>query len=437
MIAPLRAPAVPAVVLGLALHLVGGSVLAVAARGEETAFSDSEKKRILRHTPLLPLPPDPTNRWAEDQRAIRLGHRLFFDPRLSGAGDLSCASCHDPALGFADGQRLARGREVATRHTPSLWNVAHHRFFFWDGRADSLWAQALFPIEEPVEMDGSRVAIARLVATDPELRRDYGELFGDPPGGDLVGRLPETARPLPGHPGHEDQKAWEAMAPGDRQAVTGVLVNVAKALAAYERRLLSGGSPFDRFARGLASGQAEGLAALSPAAQRGLRLFVGEGGCRVCHSGPFFSDGDFHDVGLPLDEGETSPDPGRLAGLRQLLDSPYNAAGPWSDAPLGAAARRLEFLAPRSESYAAIKTPGLRNVALSAPYMHRGQMATLEDVVRFYSTRENARPAGHHGRESILQPLDLTEEQISDLVAFLESLTGEGPDPALLRKPGE
>ena len=155
-------------------------------------LSDGMRRALLRHSPLPPPPPDPTNRHADDPAAAHLGRFLFFDERLSGSGTVSCATCHDARRGFTDGLTLAEGVGTGRRHTPTLWNVAHHRWLTWDGRADSLWMQALDPIEDPVEMGGNRADVARLVLEDEALRAAYTDVFGALPDG-----LEEAASSLP------------------------------------------------------------------------------------------------------------------------------------------------------------------------------------------------------------------------------------------------
>jgi len=397
-------------------------------------FTEREIKRILKHWPLPPLPADPTNRWADDERAARFGQALFFDTRLSRNKDLSCASCHDPARGFGDGLSVAEGLGVGTRNSPPLWNLAYQRWFFWDGRADSMWAQAVQPIETEVELGGNRTALARTIADDDRLAAAYEDLFGElPPLADRE-RFPADARPVADDPGHPEQVAWASMTEADREAVTRVLVNAVKAIAAYERKLVSRDSPFDRFARGLAEDDPKLRAALSPSAQRGLKLFVTTAGCRQCHTGPNFTDDEFHDLGLAPREGGLRSDPGRHGGLERLLADELRASERFSDAPQGSAARELEFLARTQDTWGQFKTPSLRNVALTAPYSHDGAFERLEDVLRFYSTLEGSAPAGHHG-ERVLQPLDLSEREMADLVAFLASLTGDALDPELLAPP--
>jgi cytochrome c peroxidase len=418
--------------------VVIGCGACIAARGEPPVpaiqFSDAERIRILQHSPLPPAPADPTNRVADDPAAARLGQHLFFDPRLSGNGQVSCATCHDPARAFTDGRPIAVGLEEARRNTPSIWNAAHQRWLFWDGRADSLWAQALSPIEDDKEMRGSRLRVARLVHEDPLLRELYAAVFGPLPGLLQVPGLPDDAKPIPASPQDARHAAWMAISEADRDAVNQVWADVGKAIAAYERRLIAGRAPFDIFAEGLREGDATKLEALSPAAQRGLRLFIGRANCRLCHSGPNFSDGEFHNIGMPDRRGGIGRDSGRYAGLEHLAADPFNAAGPYSDHRSGEAAERTRATIRPPETWGQFKTPSLRNVTLTAPYMHQGQMTSLREVLSFYSTLEDAVQAGHH-RESILVPLNLSEEETSDLIAFLESLADTTGPQELLRAP--
>jgi cytochrome c peroxidase len=378
------------------------AAMAAAAPGGRAGLTPEEVRRALQHSPLPPPPRDTSNARSEDAAAARLGQFLFFEKRLSGDGRFSCATCHDPARAFTDGRVLSAGVGAGRRHTPALWNVAYNRWFFWDGRADSLWSQALKPLESKDEMAGTRDAVYRLFRDDGRLRAAYEAIFGP---------LPEKA---------------------DRAAVNRVFVSVGKALAAYQRRIVSRNAPFDAFAEGLRSGDEARLAALSEPARRGLALFVGRGQCRTCHVGPNFTDGEFHDIGVPEGPG-LQPDPGRAEGITTLLADEFQAGGLFSDDTQSEAARSTAFLDRHSVARGQVKTPSLRHVALTAPYMHQGQMATLRDVIRYYSTLEGRRPPGPHD-EKILAPLHLTEAEIDDLVAFLESLTGE-PLPAELLHP--
>ncbi len=360
-------------------------------------------QRILRHGPLGPPEPDPTNRVANSPEAAHLGQRLFYDPRLSLDGFHSCASCHMPTRAFADGLDLPSPPGSSERHSPTVLNVAHQRWFFWDGRSDSLWSQALAVIENPKELGVGRPGLARLVTRDALYRTEYRAAFGEDPSD---------------APEHEDRTA----------------VNAAKAIAAYETQLESGDSAFDRFAEALAAKDHE-LAATYPAdALRGLLLFVGRGNCRSCHAGPNFSDGEFHSIGIPPRGGGKLSDPGRMRGIERLRADPFRGSGPWSDAPTSERALEVDALVQSSEQWGQVRTPSLRNVARTAPYMSQGQMATLRDILQYYSTLEGAVAAGHHG-EQVLKPLALSPEEISDLEAFLVSLDGRDPPPERIWAP--
>lgn len=400
---------------------------------EVVEFTEDEIAVIVQHR-LPPLPGDPTNRYADDPAAAHFGQYLFFDPRLSENGAVSCATCHDPAKGFTDGKRVADAIGTLRRNTMSLWNVGYERWFFWDGRADTLWAQALIPIEHPDEMGGDRMAIAHLIAGDPHLRHAYEQTFGSMPQLTDESRFPKHARPVSSGSAHPHQRAWDEMTPVDRDSVNRVFVNVGKAIAAYERRLVSRDSPFDRFVEGLVAGDRAAQDALSSAAKRGLKMFVGDANCRLCHSGPTFSDHGFHNNGLPGLAGGMPTDPGRFDALRSIVVGEFSSNGPYSDAREGETADRLRYLTRTPELWGAFKTPTLRNVARTGPYMHAGQMSSLREVVEFYSTLEGQVRVGHH-QEVILQPLRLTEQEADDLLAFLEALTGRLSDEALVRQP--
>jgi cytochrome c peroxidase len=376
--------------------LLAAAALALAQ--SPVRFDAKETAKILAHSPLGAPPPDPTNAHADDPAAAQLGRFLFFDKRLSSNGEIACANCHVPERAFADGLPLSRGLGTAKRHAPTLLNVAFQRWFFWDGRADSPWAQVQGPIESPLEMGGDRQRLAKLVKEDPELRAAFTGVFG----------------PLPG-------------------AADGILAQAGKAIEAYERRLVSADSAFDRFADALRKGDAAGQAAYPEAAKRGLALFVGKANCRLCHAGPLFSDGEFHNIGVPTLDRTPPRDEGRLAGVDEVRRDPFNAAGAFSDDPKGERAGELGRLSKTSDLWGEFRTPTLRNVARTAPYMHQGQFATLRDVLHYYSTLEGTVPAGHHG-EQVIRPLHLADGEIDDLIAFLETLDG-AEVPAELRSP--
>ncbi len=410
---------------------LGAATAGVAMQATPTQFAERDLKRIATLSPLPPAPANPTNAFADDERAAEFGRRLFFDARFSANGAVSCATCHDPRLGFADGKQVAETLGRSDRHTPSLWNVAYQRWFFWDGRADSLWAQAVQPLENELEMGGDRAALARELAGDVELKRGYEALFGALPD---TSRWPEHAKPMPDRPTDPRHVAWRTMDADAQRAASRVAANFGKALEAYERKLVRRTSPFDRFAKALAEQDPAASELLEPAAQRGLALFLGKGNCRSCHGGPNFSDGEFHNIGVPPLAGGKPTDAARFEGARAVLEDPFNARSEFSDAREGAQALKLETLERNPQSFGEFRTPSLRNVALAPPFMHQGQFATLRDVLHFYSTLEGATQVGHH-QEQTLQPLKLSAAEIDELVAFLEALTGDPPDERWVSAP--
>ena len=352
--------------------------------------------RVARNPPLPPVPPDPTNRWADDAAAAHLGHLLFFDVGLSATQTVNCATCHAPAYGFSDRRALAVGVGTGTRHSMTVLNAAHQRWFTWDGRADTLWSQATQPFESPAEMATPRATVLAHVLEDPELLEAWTRAFGGPP------------------------------AVATRNEVDASFAQLGKAIAAYERRLVTGPSAYDRWWTRRAAGDPRADEELTDDQRRGLALFFGKANCFQCHHGPNFSDGEFHMLGLPEPDGGPPRDPGRYAVIDRVRTDPMNAAGPHSDDPRGPIAQVSASLARSPDRWGEFRTPSLRNVAETPPYMHAGQFASLEDVVRFYSTLEGAVALDHH-RESVLVRLDLTARERRDLVAFLGALTGTAP----------
>lgn len=413
--------------LTIAASLIAAFVLASASSvGAESAavhFSDVQLRRILRMSPLPDLPVDPSNAVGDDPRTADFGEQLFFDPRLSASGEMSCATCHDPEKGWSNGVATSNPEDLFPKNVPSLWNSAYSRWYFWDGRADSGWSQALGPLEGESEMAGNRLQLIHLLRGDRDLSLAYAEVFGALPDGlDDRERFPRQARPMPKDMDHPLHEAWASMTDQDRHTANLIFSNVGKAIAAFERRIIARDTPFDRFVAGLRRDGATALRELSESAQRGLKLFIGRADCKLCHSGPLLSDGEFHDVGIALGS-NMRVDPGRHHGVLKLLRSPFTRMGRYADAATPSAP--VAFLEQRGHQLGQFKTPSLRNVALTAPYMHDGRFETLTEVIRFYSTREGARPLGHP--TTLLQPLGLTEQDVEDLVAFLESLTVSTP----------
>ena len=348
---------------------------------------------ILRSLSPATLVFDSTNSLEQNKTAAKIGQMVFFDKRFSSNKKVSCSTCHDPKKYFTDGKQVAVGTGQTTRNTPTVLNAAHQRWFFWDGRSDTLWGQPIQTMEHPNEMNMSREDALAIISNDNNLSSLWIKTFGLMEKGDI-----------------------------NKNAA-----NLAKSIAAYITKLEASHAPFDDFVSGNKN-------AISSSAKRGLKYFITEGGCLRCHFTPWFSDGAFHSVGIaPLDGGPLT-DGGRAGAIDKLKESPFNASGKHSDDPNGIRATISKHIAKRNEDWGSFRTPSLRNVAETAPFMHAGQLATLEDVLKHYSTLENFVSADHH-RETIFEPLNLTSQQTIDLIAFLESLTAPLPEASLLKAP--
>ncbi|MBL0391465.1 cytochrome-c peroxidase [Ramlibacter monticola] len=378
-----------------------------------------------------PRPADPSNAYEQRAEAAALGRALFTDKRLSRNGEVACASCHAADKQFQDGRQFGEGLGQGKRRTMPVMGAAHAPFLFWDGRKDSLWSQALGPFEDAAEHGGNRVRLARLVQA--HYGDSYQAVFGPMP---ALGKLPDDASPA----GTDAERAaWATMTQGSREAVNRVFANMGKAIAAFERKVSYGESRFDRYAEATAAGDARGQEVLSPREVRGLRLFLGKGQCATCHNGPLLTDHAFHNTGVPP-IARAVPDRGRADGVRKLLQDEFNCLGPYSDARPEQCGE-LQFLATDDPGQlAAFRTPGLRNVAERAPYMHAGQFSTLEQVVQHYATSpkavtghsELAQPGERHADR---QAIRLSAADIQDLAAFLRTLTGPVVQAGPVREP--
>jgi len=417
---------IPIITLVIALfHLPMSWATTQISESETLVLTSEEVRKVLKLSPLEPLRAvDPTNRNHGQSAAIDLGKRLFFETRLSKSGRYSCASCHIPARGWADGTPLTTLEVTLPRHTPSLWNVAFNRWFYWDGRADSLWAQALGPIESPIEMANDRTSVVRLLLEDDTLRPQYVRLFGQFPKSVSPDQLPKSAMPGPSDSVDPPHAAWSRLSARKRQDINRVFSNVGKAIAAFESTIISSNSPFDRFAEGLRTANARKRAVLSDSALRGLKLFVGEAKCAVCHSGPTFSDLEFHNVLLPSDMDALDDDRGRYDGIPKLRTAAFNSQSVYNDAAPGEYSDWVSYIRRTVENRRQFKTPTLRNVATTAPYMHTGQFGTLTEAIDHCGSMDESIDAIQHS-EVVLSPVELTRTDIRDIVAFLESLTDE------------
>jgi cytochrome c peroxidase len=314
-------------------------------------------------------------------------------------------------MNFQDGKPLSEGVGTTNRRAMPLAGSAYSPWFFWDGRKDSQWAQALGPLESAVEHGGNRTQYAHLI--EQQYKADYEAIFGPLPD---LSTLPANAGPV------EDagaRAAWEAMSEQNRQAVSRVYANIGKAIAAYERGIMPAPARFDTYVAAVINGDNEAMeATLAPDEVAGLRLFIGKANCTQCHNGPLLTDNHFHNTGIPAVAG-LPDDRGRALGAPQVLADEFNCLSPYSDAGADDCAELRFMVAEGHELERQFKPPSLRNVAGRAPYMHAGQFDSLEAVVEHYNTAPAA-PAGH----SEIEPLNLSALELNQLVAFLQTLSG-------------
>jgi len=367
------------------------TLLANRGVGLTTKLTWSEEERAILETLWLrnlpPLPESPSNHVADNPEAATLGHRLFFDTRLSKNYSVACATCHQPQRLFTDGLTLAQGQQIGTRNTQSIVGAAYSPWYFWDGRKDSLWSQALAPLENKLEHGGNRYRYATLLSLDNKYRDLYEKIFGEFP----------------------DIK--------DDQTITEVFVNMGKSLAAYQRLLIPGESRFDRYIEQVVVGtEFPSEATLNAQEVEGLRLFIGKAQCTNCHNGPLLSNFSFHNTGIFPLRGST-PDLGRIEGAQLAKEDPFNCLGEFSD-DVKHRCDELIYMKEDDDLIGAQKTPSLRAINGTEPYMHAGQFNSLSEVLQHYNTAEGAL-IGHNEAK----PLNLNQTQLQALEAFLKSLS--------------
>lgn len=394
---------------------LAGLLLLVACGREEGDWSPREL-RIIQSFQRENLPPNTnaSNRFANNQQAAEFGEQLFFDKRLSLDATLSCASCHQPERAFTDGLPKAKGIHETGRNTQSIIGSAYQSWFYWDGRKDSLWAQALVPFEAANEMASNRIQILRLIGKDENYRRQYQALFGPFPSIIFQKQLPDNAGPW----GDTiTRNNWFRIPPSTQHVINKAYANVGKSVAAYMRSLPIPETRFDRYIKVLLSrGESEANEILSLDEQAGLKLFIDHNKthCLRCHNGPLLSNSDFHNIGTGTFEGKDL-DFGRYLGILALQRDEFNCLGKYSDAK-PEACQNLRFLPSKlhEELKGAFKTPSLRNLNKTGPYFHDGRFQSLEEVLRHYLTKPTT--------DSELPHIVLTEEEQQALLAFIGTL---------------
>ncbi len=398
--------------LGIALAQLDGHARPDFPEAKTTDGFTANELDLIRDMGLPGAPPaDPTNAYADVPAAAALGKKLFFDAALSPSGRISCATCHDARKGLSDGLPQSEGIATTDRNSPGIALASHARWQFWDGRADTLWMQALGPFENTKEFASSRLFVAHEIQR--RYATEYSAVFARYPMPDMsdAARFPPSG--TPGSP------SWDAMRAEDRAAVTRVFVDVGKAIAAFERTFRATPNALDKYAGGDHS-------AFTPEQKRGLKVFLTTG-CVQCHHGPRLTDDAFHVLRFPTGARGGIADLGRAAGVPLLLASEFTAGKEWSDAPASARSF-LGMELPVQTTVGAFKTPTLRALPASGPYGHGGTFFTLADVTKHYG--------GRGLRENDTRAVGATEAWVPEfdanaareLVPFLETLTGEVED---------
>jgi cytochrome c peroxidase len=397
-------------------------------------WSPEETALACAMSPLPALPASPTNGFADDDAAATLGQKFYFEQAWSGPllednalgtagteGLVSCRVCHDTET-FASVDPLGVGTGLHPRHAPGSVNAAFYdeAGFTWRGRFDVMWALPRAVFEAGPIYNSSRLRVAHVVFE--KYQAEYDAVFAATPLPDLgdQGRFPPEGKPKAN--AEAPDGPWEGMTAEDQEAVNVIVANVGKALEAYQRRLVSADSPFDRYVAGEDD-------AMSEAAARGFQLFVGKAACVQCHSGPFFTDLTYRNLGLEPTDG----DQGRFSVIHEIPGDPFNGAGAYSDDTAHGQAF-LDAVEPQTDDLRGrFRVPTVRDAARSAPYMHNGSIATLEALIDFYDAGGTDTPdddlAGT--KDPALVPLSLTEDEKADLAALIEALDGEDIPEAL------
>jgi len=395
-----------------------GTIVGLAVTGATAGYlylnnigltdAELETARTLSLATLPPLPASPGNAVVDNPAAIVLGEALFNEVGLSANGEVACASCHLEERQFQDDLALSKGIGTTGRRAMPLRGVGYASWLFWDGRKDSLWSQAIGPMESAVEHGFTRSQVAAYVAE--HYQEPYEALFGP---------LPELAiTPAASPLGNEAQQAvWAGLGTMQQDQINRIFSNTGKSIAAFERTLMPLENRFDRYVAALVAGEEPaGDAALTQQEIEGFQIFAGKGECVNCHNGPRLTDEFFHNTGVSSPQNPVS-DFGRQDAIEQVLNDEFNCLGPYSDAA-PAQCGELRFMSRDEHLFErAFKPPSLRGVADRAPYMHAGQIATLQLVVEHYN---RAMPAvsGH----SELEPLGLSTKEKAALLVFLQTL---------------
>ncbi len=392
------------------LFIIFFSLLIVSFLSANT-WSKEDLQRINSFS-LEQLPPvvDPSNKYLLNKNAILLGKQLFFDTRLSSNKKVSCASCHIKEKFFTDNKNLAIGLKKGFRNTPTLLDVAQHNWFFADGSKDSLWAQTLSSIENPAEQNFTRVELFHLFENDESYKKLYNLTFKQP----LLKNIKPSVLPKKAGPNADLQGLlnWKKLSREQRENINLFFTNIGKSIASYVSTVKSKKSRFDNFIHELTTSGSSSL--LTDSEINGYKLFNSQkSGCSNCHSGPFFSNKEFHNIGT----GILAQDNGRSEVIESVIHDEFNCLSKYSDAKPEECTELNYINRNRHSLSGAFKTPSLRNLSKTAPYMHDGRFNNLLQVLEFYSSIDEAK-----AKEVDLPPIHLTTKEQHDIVSFLLTL---------------
>lgn len=438
----------------------------------DVLFSDTERT-IIKTLVYSDPPDDPTNAYDQNAEAAVLGQWFFWDFRFSGGIEIvgnrtvadgtiittgqakdfavgqsrkiNCVTCHDPNFGWADPtsrpNNISLGTNFTDRNSPTVLNAAHNTFSLWDGGTDSLWG-VMRPAIEGSPHGFGRAGVAYVICNSTTYKNKYESIFGTADttvagaANDACDGLPTGTPPALGNAwGKTTGSLYTGLTAAQRLQVDRIFANFGKAIAAYERLLVSKNSAFDQWAAGNED-------AMSVSQKRGLKIFIGKGNCIRCHSGSNFSDAGFHNLGVPqndlLNTGGTFDD-GRyhaLTNSAKLLSTATASNGYYNTSTIynDGSTNRVSGLAAANSDKGKFKTPTLRSVSKTAPYFHNGSVNSLWDVVNFYNFAGNA--GNFPGtKDTILTTRRMTNEELEDLVNFLKALDGEDLSSTLTSSP--
>lgn len=392
------------------------SALLVGLPAQATKWTEQQLRTLasFQLSRLDTKPAAPSNRFAYHQQAAVFGKQLFFDQRFSHNAAFSCASCHQPDKGFTDGLAKGKGVHKTGRNTLTLLGAAYQDWFYWDGRKDSLWAQALVPFEAADEMASSRVQVLRLIGKDKNYRQQYEALFGQFPSVINQSTIKANAGPWGDS---KTRNNWYRIPKPIQQKINRAYANIGKAIAAYERTIPLPVTLFDQYLKVLFSnGEEKANQTISPQALAGMKLFIDQSKthCMRCHNGPLLTNGGFHNVGSGNFKGKQL-DFGRFLGIQAVTQDAFNCLGQYSDAkPEDCSSLRFLSKQVHGEMQGAFKTPTLRYLNQTGPYFHDGRFSKVKQVIKHYQ--------GLKQGTSELPPLALTDKEVDQLAAFIQLL---------------